>query len=71
MTEQPSGVAVATLSEWAQDTLDLLAGDETRVSFFPLRADRAGSVGLWAWHAASEIGVHRLDVEDAWAIITP
>jgi hypothetical protein len=25
----------------------------------------SGTVGLWAWHTASELAVHRLDVENA------
>lgn len=34
-------------------------------SYFSSSFGRLGTTGLWAWHAASELGVHRLDVEAA------
>ena len=41
-----------------------LDGDTERACYFSMTGGQ-GTVALWAWHAASELGVHRLDVEDA------
>lgn len=60
----PSGVEPAELHGWCRSLLDVVAGQETRPCFFPLTGG-AGTIGLWGWHAASELGVHRLDVEAA------
>jgi uncharacterized protein (TIGR03083 family) len=60
----PSGVEPPVLAAWCQSLLAAITDDESRACYFPLTGG-PGTVGLWAWHAASELGVHRLDVEDA------
>ena len=62
--ELPHGVDAAELSRWAHSALDRMSGDENRECYFSMTGG-PGTTGLWAWHAASEIGVHRLDVEAA------
>lgn len=61
---RPAGADLAELASWAHSAIDFVAGDESRECFFSMTGGH-GTTGLWAWHAASEIGVHRLDVEDA------
>ena len=60
----PSGVAPAELGRWAHAAIDVMAEEEHRECYFSMNAGQ-GDTGMWAWHAASELGVHRLDVEDA------
>ncbi|MGI9596034.1 MAG: maleylpyruvate isomerase N-terminal domain-containing protein [Acidimicrobiales bacterium] len=62
--QRPPGADPAELASWAHSAIDFLAGDESRECFFSMTGGH-GTTGLWAWHAASEIGVHRLDVESA------
>jgi len=61
---EPSGVPMGTLAQWANGFIDQVDEDPTVVTFYPLGGGR-GTAGLWALHAASEWGVHRLDVEGA------
>ncbi len=63
--DQPAGQPLETLAQWAQGTIDLLSDDQTRPAFYPFPTSEAPTVGLWGWHAAAEIGVHRLDIEAA------
>lgn len=62
--ERPTGAPVTDLAAWANSTIDRLEGDTDRRCYFSMTGGE-GTVGLWAWHAASELGVHRLDVESA------
>ncbi len=62
--EQPAGAPMADLASWAHAALDRLDGDTDRRCYFSMTGGE-GTVDLWTWHAASELGVHRLDVEDA------
>ena len=55
---------MATLRTWAHSALDQLTDDVDRACYFSMTGGE-GTVGLWTWHAASELGVHRLDVEAA------
>lgn len=59
-----SGHPPEVLASWALDAVDALEDDVDRRCYFSM-AGGEGTVGLWAWHAASELGVHRLDVEHA------
>jgi len=61
----PSGVEPAELARWAHAALDAMSVDEARSCFHHHAAGGAGTLGMWAWHAASEFGVHRIDVEQA------
>ncbi len=61
--ELPHGVDAAQLAAWGHAALDHMEGDD-RECYFSMTGG-PGTTGLWAWHAASEIGVHRLDVEAA------
>ncbi len=60
---RPAGAEPAELARWAHSAIEVTAG-ERRDCFFSMTGG-PGDTELWAWHAASEIGVHRLDVEDA------
>ncbi|MDH3680113.1 MAG: maleylpyruvate isomerase family mycothiol-dependent enzyme [Acidimicrobiia bacterium] len=62
--QQPAGAPMADLAAWAHSALDHLVDDVDRRCYFSMTGGE-GTVGLWAWHAASELGVHRLDVEAA------
>ncbi len=62
--ELPTGVAPEELATWIHATMDVAAADETKECYFSITGG-PGNLGLWAWHASSEIGVHRLDVEAA------
>lgn len=61
---RPAGTPMADLAAWAHSTLERLVDDVDRRCYFSMTGGE-GTVGLWAWHAASELGVHRLDVEAA------
>lgn len=60
----PSGVAISELDRWARSVIDLMSEDEDRECYFSM-AGGPGTLGMWAWHGAAELGVHRLDVEAA------
>lgn len=62
--QQPEGIAMATLGAWTHSALDQLTENVDRPCYFSMTGGE-GTVGLWAWHAASELGLHRLDVEAA------
>lgn len=62
--EQPEGAPVADLAAWAHAAIDHLVEDLDRRCYFSMTGGE-GTAALWAWHAASELGVHRLDVEAA------
>lgn len=64
-----SGHDAATLGSWALAAIDALDGDVERPCYFSMTGGH-GTVGLWGWHAASELGVHRLDVEAALGLAT-
>ena len=61
--ELPAGTPVAELADAGHRTLALLT-DPDRRCYFSMTGGE-GTTGLWAWHAAAELGVHRLDVEAA------
>ena len=61
---QPEGTAMSTLRSWAHSALNRLADDVHRQCYFSMTGGE-GTVALWTWHAASELGLHRLDVEAA------
>ncbi|MEM7096041.1 MAG: maleylpyruvate isomerase family mycothiol-dependent enzyme [Actinomycetota bacterium] len=52
------------LQGWAIAAIDALDDDTERSCYFSMTGGE-GTVALWAWHAASELAVHRLDVESA------
>lgn len=62
--QQPAGTPLPELASWAHRAIDELEGDLERACYFSMTGGE-GTVALWGWHAASELGVHRLDVEDA------
>ena len=62
--KRPTGTEPAELARWAHAAIDRMSGDASRECFFSMTGG-PGTTGLWAWHAASELGVHRLDVEAA------
>ncbi len=62
--EHPAGTPVGELASWAHAAIDRLDDDVDRSCYFSMTGGE-GTVGLWGWHAASELGVHRLDVEAA------
>lgn len=62
--KRPTGAEPAELARWAHAALDRMSGDASKPCFFSMTGG-PGTTGLWAWHAASELGVHRLDVEAA------
>lgn len=59
-----TGIDPATLGSWALAAIDALDDDTERPCYFSMTGGH-GTVGLWGWHAASELGVHHLDVQDA------
>lgn len=59
-----SGHDPLTLRSWAFAAIDALEDDVDRPCYFSMTGGH-GTVGLWGWHAASELGVHHLDVEAA------
>lgn len=59
-----SGHAPDVLASWAIAALDALDDDTNRPCYFSMTGGD-GTVGLWGTHAASELGIHRLDVESA------
>lgn len=64
---RPAGASMSGLADWAHAALahlDLSGHELDRPCYFSMTGGE-GTVGLWAWHAASELGVHRLDVEMA------
>ncbi len=61
---RPTGVDMAELAAWGHSAIDFIADNPNRECFFSMTGGH-GTTELWAWHAASEIGVHRLDVEQA------
>ena len=62
--DRPPGTPPAELASWMNAAIDHLVGDVDRRCYFSMTGGE-GTAGLWAWHAASELGVHRLDVEAA------
>ncbi len=62
--EQPEGAPLADLAAWSHAAIDHLVDDLDRRCYFSMTGGE-GTAALWAWHAASELGVHRLDVEAA------
>lgn len=64
VTKLPTGVEPAELASWAHRALDQMATTDPTPVYFSMTGG-AGTAALWAWHAASEIGIHRLDVEAA------
>lgn len=62
---KPPGSPTADLAAWAHSAIDELDTDDLdRRCYFSMTGGE-GSVRLWGWHVASELGVHRLDVEAA------
>lgn len=61
---RPAGVDMSELAAWSHSAIDFIAENPNRECFFSMTGGH-GTTELWAWHAASEIGVHRLDVEQA------
>lgn len=59
-----SGHRPDELAGWARAAIDALDDDVDRPCYFSMTGG-SGTVGLWGWHAASELAVHRLDIEDA------
>ncbi|MGI9599490.1 MAG: maleylpyruvate isomerase family mycothiol-dependent enzyme, partial [Acidimicrobiales bacterium] len=62
--QKPTGASLTELAQWAHSCIDRMSGDPDEVCYFSM-AGGPGTTGMWAWHAAAEIGVHRLDVESA------
>jgi len=62
--DRAPGAAPAELASWVNSAIDHLVGDVDRRCYFSMTGG-GGTAALWAWHAASELGVHRLDVEAA------
>ena len=60
---KPPGAPMTDLAAWAHSAIDALEGPR-RECFFSMTGG-VGDTDLWAWHAPSELGVHRLDVEAA------
>ena len=61
---KPAGTSTDELAAWAHSAVDQLVGDVDRRCYFSMTGGE-GTPRLWAWHAASELGMHRLDVEAA------
>ena len=59
-----SGHSPKVLASWVRGAVEALDGDVDHPAYFSMTGG-AGTVGLWGWHAASELGIHRLDVEQA------
>ena len=62
--QKPAGSPVAELRSWAHSAIDCLTDELERRCYFSMTGGE-GNPRLWAWHAASELGMHRLDVESA------
>ncbi len=56
--------AAPEFAAWAHSAIDQLTDDLDRRCYFSMTGGE-GDPRLWAWHAASELGMHRLDVEMA------
>lgn len=61
---EPEGAPTTDLAAWAHAAIDALTAELDRRCYFSMTGGE-GTVALWGWHAASELGVHRLDVEAA------
>lgn len=61
---RPEGSPPADLASWAHQAVDHLVADPETEAYFSMTGGH-GTRALWAWHAATELGVHRLDVEAA------
>ena len=61
---RPAGTSTSDLAAWAHSAIDQLTGDLDRRCYFSMTGGE-GNPRVWAWHAASELGMHRLDVEVA------
>ena len=61
---KPAGSPMTDLAAWAHSAIDRLVDDPDRRCYFSMTGGE-GTPRLWAWHAASELGMHRLDVESA------
>lgn len=61
---KPAGISTAELATCAHSAIDQLTDDLDRCCYFSMTGGE-GNPLLWAWHAASELGMHRLDVEAA------
>jgi uncharacterized protein (TIGR03083 family) len=61
---KPPGTSVTELAGWANAAIDRLDDDLDRPCYFSMTGGE-GTVALWGWHAATELGIHRLDVEAA------
>ncbi len=59
-----TGQAPDVLASWAHQAIDEMESDLDRPCYFSMTGG-AGTVGLWGWHAASELAVLRLDIQDA------
>lgn len=64
IAELPTGVEPAQLAAWGHSAMDVIEAGDDRECYFSMTGG-PGTFSLWAWHAASELGVHRLDVEAA------
>lgn len=64
--ETPAASPMSDLAAWAHAAIDQLDGDAelNRPCYFSMTGGE-GTVALWGWHVASELGVHRLDIEAA------
>ena len=62
--ERPAGATTTELASWVEAAIDHLVDDTERRCYFSMTGGE-GTAELWAWHAASELGIHRLDVEAA------
>lgn len=62
-----SGHSPGVLASWALAAIDALETGVERPCYFSMTGGQ-GTIGLWGWHAASELGVHRLDVEHALGV---
>ncbi|MFT7647489.1 MAG: hypothetical protein ACI8Y4_002238 [Candidatus Poriferisodalaceae bacterium] len=61
---RPEGVSMPELASWAHSALDQ-AATEPALPCYHSMSGGPGDTALWAWHSASEIGVHQMDVEAA------
>lgn len=60
----PAGTDTATLAASAHDAIDQLVDDPDTAAYFSMTGGH-GTRRMWASHAATELGIHRLDVESA------